>query len=274
MVRARAAGLKTQTRRIITKANSNIDGHGSRVPYARDGRMWEDFDFTSARIDKGPSPAGNPGPYLKVPLNKSETVHRLYPRIQPGDHIWWKETWKIVGWDEDGGQLTLRYPATNAESITVEIPEEKDFDGEKFNTYWMQSCDDLTKAGIEPGEDGIYLMGEDVDEKSIPTRNRSSMLMPRWAARFVDTVIAVRPERLQDISTEDCYAEGIVDTGNGCGYVDLPNGTRSHALAKVCYMQLINALHGHGTWNSNPWVWVYTMSPAKAGAPHQNNAAI
>jgi hypothetical protein len=47
-------------------------------------RMLERFgrlDLTQARIDFGPSVAGNLGPYWHVPLPEDETVHRLYPKV-------------------------------------------------------------------------------------------------------------------------------------------------------------------------------------------------
>jgi len=52
-------------------------------------------DLAGAWIDPGPSPAGNPGPYLKARrLGPDRTVHRIYPR-RPGaqpelrDGVWW-----------------------------------------------------------------------------------------------------------------------------------------------------------------------------------------
>lgn len=60
MVRAYQDGRKSQTRRIVTARNSLVDGH---VP---SGAEWAALDFASAWVDPGPSPAGNPGPYLKV----------------------------------------------------------------------------------------------------------------------------------------------------------------------------------------------------------------
>ena len=87
-VRAILADLKTQTRRPISRRNSLFDGHPG-MPY---GCNWDDLDFENAWVDRGPSPAGNPGPYLKVPLPAEETVHRCYPRFWIGDRLWAKET--------------------------------------------------------------------------------------------------------------------------------------------------------------------------------------
>lgn len=256
MIRARAAGLKWQTRRAISGYNCTIDGkrpgkHGMPDLYHSDAKanaLWENTNHQK----------------LWWCDLLSDAVALLHPIIQPGHAIWWKETWKIIGWDEDGGELTLRYPATNAESITVQIPEEWDPEGERFDTYWQQCTDDMIKAGIEPDADGEYRFDEHVREDNIPTRNRSSMLMPRWAARFVDPVIAVRPERLHDISEADAIAEGIRFEKDGqFWYVEpttpgsLPSITG--ITARECYFALWAHLNGQASLDANPWLWVYTM---------------
>jgi hypothetical protein len=43
--------------------------------------IWRDLDWSRARLDLGPSPAGNPGPYWHVPRRNGETTHRLSPRF-------------------------------------------------------------------------------------------------------------------------------------------------------------------------------------------------
>jgi hypothetical protein len=93
MVRAILSDTKTMTRRLITPRNSYYDG--GPVNKAR----WAELDWASQDIfvDKGPSPMGNPGPYLHVPDKDGDAVHRIYPRYQPGDRLWVRETWKATG---------------------------------------------------------------------------------------------------------------------------------------------------------------------------------
>lgn len=64
------------------------------------------MDFTAAYIDNGPSPAGNLGPYLKVPTTEEDpgwrTVHRVYARFQPGERVFGSKTVKSVKWEKRG----------------------------------------------------------------------------------------------------------------------------------------------------------------------------
>lgn len=59
--------------RPVTAENSKRNGCDWHPNYP-----FEDHDWADAWIDGGPSPAGNPGPYFKVPLDGGDTVHRIY----------------------------------------------------------------------------------------------------------------------------------------------------------------------------------------------------
>ena len=43
--------------------------------------LWADLDWSKARLDMGPSIAGNLGPYWHVPRISADTTHRLYPKL-------------------------------------------------------------------------------------------------------------------------------------------------------------------------------------------------
>lgn len=82
--------------------------------------------------------------------------------------------------------------------------------------------------------------------------------MPRWASRVTLDVVAVRVERLQDITEADAKAEGVATT--------LPariNGERGmvHNLGpeahRQAFAQLWDGINGkRAPWASNPFVWV------------------
>lgn len=73
----------------------------------------------------------------------------------------------------------------------------------------------------------------------------------------------IRVERLQDISEDDCLKEGIWREDN----VGLEGVTywsnSSFRTAKETYASLIDKISGKGTWDSNPWVFVYDFELIK-----------
>lgn len=78
----------------------------------------------------------------------------------------------------------------------------------------------------------------------------------------------VRIERLQDISDEDCLKEGIEFDGKAqsfyCGFEISKNskiwlGSTPHEA----YAALIDKVSGKGTWESNPYVFVYEFELVK-----------
>lgn len=77
----------------------------------------------------------------------------------------------------------------------------------------------------------------------------------------------VRIERLQDISDEDCLAEGIIKWD--AGQKDVPFYSYKNAkkndfdTPREAYAALIDKVSGKGTWNSNPYVFVYDFELVK-----------
>lgn len=96
---------------------------------------------------------------------------------------------------------------------------------------------------------------------------KNKLFMPASDARHFIKITSVRPERLQDISDEDCIKEGIV-LAKRSGFV--PGGMAYDVseewnytyscpawTPREVYAHLIDDINGKGTWESNPWVWVY-----------------
>ena len=87
---------------------------------------------------------------------------------------------------------------------------------------------------------------------------KPSIHMPHEASRIFLAVVEVRVEKLQEISDEDCIAEGIL-SGDDWSELD------DHRLNKVVFLTArsayealwneINAKRGF-SWKDNPWVWV------------------
>lgn len=81
----------------------------------------------------------------------------------------------------------------------------------------------------------------------------------------------IRVEHLQDISDEDCLKEGVMTIGNykygvyGIWNKSYKNGNAYTAFdtAKQAFAALIDKTCGKGTWDSNPWVFVYDFELVK-----------
>lgn len=91
-------------------------------------------------------------------------------------------------------------------------------------------------------------------------RWRPSIHMPRVASRILLEIVAVRVERLRDISREDAISEGVqpLDGSNGPNYwtVDAGGVSLNNPTAQGAYSMLWDWINGPGAWDKNPWVWV------------------
>lgn len=89
----------------------------------------------------------------------------------------------------------------------------------------------------------------------------NKLFMPSWCARRFIKITGVRAERLQDITEEDCIKEGIrvINIKPIC-IIPLYGIEEMQPLGKSlkeAYATLIDKINGKGTWDSNPYVWVY-----------------
>lgn len=113
--------------------------------------------------------------------------------------------------------------------------------------------------------------------------------MPRWASRLTLEIVEVRVQRLQEISTEDCKAEGVqlpVSTDDSPEGKARPllrltgpispvefGGGHPERWVEADYWRFeyanlwdsLNAKRGH-SWESNPFVWVIGFRPSEGRA--------
>ena len=85
--------------------------------------------------------------------------------------------------------------------------------------------------------------------------------IPAKYARYFIEITGVRCERLQNISDEDCVREGLIQrTTTNIESMCFPftfDNKNYYAIRQEAYAALIDSINGKGTWDSNPWVWVY-----------------
>ena len=84
------------------------------------------------------------------------------------------------------------------------------------------------------------------------------------------TITDIRFEKLQDISDEDCLKEGIYEDGDdSSGLYVVPfydfwgNKGDGFDNPKEAFAALIDKINGKGTWDSNPYVFVYDFELVK-----------
>lgn len=148
----------------------------------------------------------------------------------PGDRLWVRETW---GLSRDTGGDWLRFAAGGA-------PRRINCDGAPRFRF----VDDGRRTW------------------------RPSIHMPRWASRLTLEVTDVRVERLQAISREDCIAEGCTGfdpepvSEGGTYYVR--QGFSSAPDPRAHFQILWESIHGVGSWEANPWVWVVSFKSSEA----------
>lgn len=151
------------------------------------------------------------------------------PYGKPGDRLWVRETWKprIVHSCFD--------MACDCETVWVDYPaggEGKRFYGEEIAEEWS------------------------MPQAAIKGRPVPSLHMPRWASRILMEIASVRVERLNDICEDDAVAEGV--DGSMCAAAVTTAPTRHRCLPSEIhgFSALWERINGHGSWATNPWVWV------------------
>ena len=236
MIRELLAGRKTRTRRLITARNSLLNGG----PCYR--TLWSLLDFESPQVfvDGGPSPAGNPGPYLHVPLHEERArdaefdpscIERVYPAVQPGDKLWCKETFSLV-WPKDCDDGVV---------YDDEHPDGRPVKDRECSVAYAASGD--TPAWHEEKDKPMW---------------QPSIFMPRWASRLTLEVTEVRAERLQAITEAEAVAEGVEPDFHAA----VDGESVAHTIAFAVLWDTING--SRAPWVTNPWVWVLAFRRVEA----------
>lgn len=166
--------------------------------------------------------------------------------------------------------------------------------GKPVDRLWVRETfyDDICPRNDQDRE-GIYYRadGDPEFEDRTPIPWKPSIFMPRWASRITLEITEVRVQRLQEISFEDCLAEGIISTpawnseetaarfnatsGKGLDIQGLDEAAQQELAemmidcgwqdyARAAFITLWESINGAGSWDANPWVWCVSFQRASA----------
>lgn len=199
-------GLKTVTRRVVKPQPIDVD-----LP-------WPNEESHNTFND-----------LLETPLKSLPTYS---PYGLPGDRLWVKENWKILGWDDHVTKLYLGY--SGGIKLWKEVPPPE---RETYYDRIVEYADTLSRReGVTFNSDTGDL--EWASDDVIPWK--SSLFMPKWISRTICEVLPEQTwlEQLHSISTEEAKLEGFED--------------------RLDFQRLWDKLReedGPYSWDSNPWVW-------------------
>ena len=112
-------------------------------------------------------------------------------------------------------------------------------------TWWHDEEDNAIIYRADPGSSIVDVNKHETD---LPKYNwRPSIFMPRCASRITLEITRIRIEHLQAINEVDAIAEGA--PWAACG-------SPQDGSHKAGYAKLWESIHGPGSWDANPWVWV------------------
>lgn len=227
MVRAILAGRKTQTRRVVKPQPLYL--YEPRNVCVR---------YEPSMQDKNGSLY--PGDPVFGIYNDEEGW--VCPYGEPGDRLWVRETWS--------DDALCMYPCP---------------------PVWYRASDsiDRNEGHTCPKESrGRYAdcLACWEEREGRKFKWKPSIFMRRHHCRIVLEIVAVRVERLQEITGHDAIAEGIqpyvtqTATCTITSYHDYLTGKHDQA-ARNSYETLWRSINGPDSWDVNPWVWVVEFKP-------------
>lgn len=237
MIRAILDGRKTQTRRLVKpQPEPTIDGF-FRWPLPSQG-------VAAFYSWSGRSPRFSP---------------EWCPYGLPGDVLWVRETFVVETNQGFDSESVYRPPFKDGRPI-------RRCGNEDYGTWWEQ----CHYRATDPEPELTY-----EDEDGPAAHWKSSIHMPRWAARIFLRIKSVRVERVQDISEADARAEGV--TPNWCGDLTgwhpdkhgflLPGDENAtddtdedayFYTGRDAFEALWDSINGDRdgcSWSANPWCW-------------------
>jgi len=150
---------------------------------------------------------------------------------------------------DDGSLWPWAEDCENGGDIWIQCPF-----GEVGDRIWVRET--FGDCGVRL----VYRADNDDGAKCKVERWTPSIHMPRWASRILLEITNVRVERLNSISEEDCWAEGIEAVDGLFENTEIIDMARKIGCcvedSKPMFALLWQSIYGADSWQANPWVWV------------------
>lgn len=180
----------------------------------------------------------------------------ISPYGYPGDRLWVRETHVFESYEDEPKSSPDRRPIFYYKGDGTEWDE----------PYWLYPHYRAT----DPAPDLYYEDGDGMEMDDPQCKWRPSIFMPRWASRITLEIVNIQVERVQEISRDDSFREGVeainpyaidpnLQAGWPAAFKDYQNKENFFTANPIASFQTlwnsINGKSGFG-WDVNPWVWV------------------
>ena len=198
------------------------------------------------------------GAMVRAILRGDKTQTRRVAKLTPAGHV--KEPRGHRRWHPDGPEADAACPYGKPGDVLwvreTLHPTCEGFDYAADGT----ECLDLDEATDEQ----VELWARRCDPDPLTARSVPSIHMPRWAARLFLPVVAVRVERLQEITPSGAIAEGIRPSCNSMTIDCDSDNPRDDFAGLWDALQAQRPAGKRAPWEANPWVWVIEFERTEA----------
>lgn len=208
-------------------------------------------------------------PMVRAILEGRKTMTRRVvnpqPEVIPEDALFGRPQGSV--WWRSSMFQTMLHPEDMSAACPYGVPGDRLYLKEPHYLYGSWAKNGLTKTGKQKWrfccmrEKGVRFPDDpprriENDKEAFGWFKRSALFMPKWAARHWFVLIAVRVERLQDISAEDAQAEGCP----GDYYKDEDGIKDEITSPEDAFAELWDSINGKRyPWAANPWVFVLSF---------------
>lgn len=184
---------------------------------------------------------------------KTQTRRIVKPQPEWAEGAWY---WRHPRYNNG---LGVHYFHTDAESAAEKMATVCPY-GVAGDRLWVRETYRSWMGSHDAGSPRCIAYKADGGEIAMPWK--PSIYMPRMLSRITLEVVAVRVERLQDITESDAEREGFERSFE-------PDGSEYGAeLTTACeaFEALWHKINGADSWTANPWVWVVEFRSLYGGA--------